>query len=111
MMKPFQAIHFICYYLKELVLANIQLARHILGPQVSLEPGFLRVELKTRNSQELLLFANLITMTPGTMAVEVSEDQRWIYIHTLFAKDLEKVRRDLYENLQGRVIRLLRLKS
>jgi multicomponent Na+:H+ antiporter subunit E len=108
MLKPFQAIHFIVYYFKELVLANIQLAKHILGPKMDLEPGFLKVELRTRNSQELLLFANLITMTPGTMAVEVSEDQKWIYIHTLFAQDPEKVRQDLFENLQGRVTRLLR---
>ena len=64
MKRLFKAILFFLFYVKEVVMANLQIAHQILGRR-SLEPAFLSVSVKDLNDLQLLIVTNLITMTPG----------------------------------------------
>lgn len=97
------------YFVWELILANIRVVAAVLGPRSRLSPAVVAVPLDARTDAEITLFANLITLTPGTLSVDVSPDRRVLYVHTIsFAGDLETARRELKDGFERRVLEALR---
>ncbi|PHS79705.1 MAG: hypothetical protein COB59_00650 [Rhodospirillaceae bacterium] len=67
------------YFLKELIKANIALAAIVLSPNLPIKPGIVKVRTELKSPMGRLLLANSITLTPGTLTVEVGED--CLYVH------------------------------
>jgi multicomponent Na+:H+ antiporter subunit E len=82
-------------FTRELVLANVQLARDILRPDPPFRPGFLRFDIRDLGPTETVLLANLVSLTPGTVTVDVDDQGYTLYVHTLYAQDPAAVRRDI----------------
>jgi multicomponent Na+:H+ antiporter subunit E len=80
-------------FLYELVVANVQLARDILRPVPPFQPGFLAFEVGDLPPLETVLLGNMISLTPGTLTVDASDDGTMLYIHTVYAQDPEKALR------------------
>ncbi|MBW3600685.1 MAG: Na+/H+ antiporter subunit E, partial [Planctomycetes bacterium] len=57
---------------------------------------------------EITLLANLITLTPGTLSLDVSEDRKTLFVHAMYIEDPEKLRRHVKEGMERRVLELLR---
>lgn len=76
---------FLLFFLWELVLANLRVAVEVLTPGFSMTPGIIRVPTSTESEWELMLLANAISMTPGTLSLDVSDDGRDLFVHTLYA--------------------------
>ena len=55
-----------------------------------------------------MLVANLISLTPGTLSIDLSNDRRNLYVHVMFLEDIEKIRRELKDGLERRVLEVLR---
>lgn len=83
------AVMFILYFLKELIKSNIRLAAIVLAPSLPVNPGIVKVRTKLKSPVGRMLLANAITMTPGTLTVELRHE--WLYIHwvTVDATDIE----------------------
>lgn len=88
--KIWLIFYFIFFYLARVVKSNIQIAWDILTPKFYMAPAIVEVPLNLTKDHEILAFANLITMTPGTLTMEISEDKKKIYIHVMYYKDKEK---------------------
>ncbi len=88
-------ISFLLFYIKELFLSNIKVAHDVVTPSYHMRPGVLAVPLDAENDLQVLFVSNLITMTPGTMSLDVSQDKRVLYIHALYIDDLELLRQEL----------------
>ena len=73
------AIRFVLYFLRELVRANIALARIVLSPSLPIRPGIVKVRTRLQSRVGRLLLANAITLTPGTLTVELEGE--WLYVH------------------------------
>ncbi len=73
------AVIYIFYFLKELVKANLRLAAIVLSPSLPVNPGIVKVRTKLKSPMGRLLLANSITLTPGTLSVELHDE--WIYVH------------------------------
>lgn len=73
------ALKFFFYFLKELVKSNLNLASIVLSPALPLNPGIVKVRTRLKSPMGRLLLANAITLTPGTLTVEM--DGEWLYIH------------------------------
>lgn len=54
------------------------------------------------------MLANLITMTPGTLSLDISEDRKILYIHAMYIHDIDALRADITDNLERRVLEILR---
>ena len=67
------------YFLNELVKANLSVARVVLNPALPIKPAIVRVRTRLRNPGARLLLANSITLTPGTLTVEMNGE--WLYVH------------------------------
>lgn len=98
------------YFIRELLIANIQMARFTLSPLRSLSPGIVAVPLEPMSDLELLLVANLITLTPGTLSVDVSPDRRTLYIHTMSVTtaDADAFRASIKDGFERRVLEVTR---
>ncbi len=98
-------VRFVGFFLKELLLANLKVAFDIVTPPWYMKPGVIAMPLKARTEVEIAFVANLISLTPGTLSLDVSDDRRMLYIHAMFLDDEAELRRNLAE-LERRALEL-----
>ncbi len=67
--------------------ANFEVAVQVLGPSKNLQPGFIAIPLEITGDFPITVLASTISLTPGTVSAEVSEDQKWLYVHALHLTD------------------------
>lgn len=104
--KVFYAVTFTAFFAKEVVVGALDVASAILWPFRKLRPGIVAVPLDTRSAVENTLLANVVTLTPGTMSIDLSPDGKTLYVHVLDMKSPDAVRRAIKEGLERRLIRL-----
>jgi multicomponent Na+:H+ antiporter subunit E len=68
---------------KEIVLANLDVAYRVWHPRLEIEPRMIRLPLDVQTSLGAVIYANSITLTPGTVTVSVDEDKRELLVHAL----------------------------
>lgn len=73
-------------------------------------PGVVAIPLDARTDAEITLLANLITLTPGSVSLDLSDDRRFLYVHAMYIDggDVEAYRQTVKERLERRVLELLR---
>ena len=71
-------------FIWQLLLANLDVARRVLSPKIPLNPGFVKIKTNLEGDFAKLTLANSITLTPGTLSVDVNGDD--IYVHTVDVK-------------------------
>jgi multicomponent Na+:H+ antiporter subunit E len=85
---PYRLLVFVFVYLPlfiwKLVLANIDVARRVLSPKIPLNPGFVKIPTDLKGDFAKLTLANSITLTPGTLSIDVEDEH--IYVHTVDVK-------------------------
>ncbi len=91
----------------ELVSATYDTIRAILGDGSSLKPAILAVPLDVKSDLGITLFADMVTLTPGTTALDVSTNRETLFVHALDAPDAEAAVGDLKSSLEARVRRVL----
>ncbi|MBI1337702.1 MAG: Na+/H+ antiporter subunit E [Phycisphaera sp.] len=88
---------FFCYFIKILVKANLQVAYEIITPRFNMTPRLLRYEVEGMTPIQITTLASAITLTPGTLSVDISDDNRFLYVHCMYAKDPFAAMKDLDE--------------
>ena len=100
---------FALFFLKELVIANVRVARHTLGPLNKLRPAVIEIPLAEGiTDPEITTLANLITLTPGTMSLDVSPDKKRLYVHVIDLDDADAAVAEIKEQFERRVLRTFR---
>jgi multicomponent Na+:H+ antiporter subunit E len=95
LLKPWRIVYALAYFLAELVIANFRLAWDVVTPGLPPTAGIIRVDTDARTAGEIWLVANAISMTPGTLTLEVDADARHLYVHTLYAEDRSAFERQI----------------
>lgn len=103
-----RVISLMALFFYELVLSSIKVAKIAIKPSLKIEPGFFSYELKTDQDAEITLLANLITLTPGTLSVDVSKDKKTLYIHALNIDDVEAMREDIATGFERKIMEAFR---
>ena len=98
---------FLGYFIRELVQANIKVAIDIVTPPWHMKPGVVRFEVSNLNDLEIATLSNLISLTPGTLVLDVSEDKSTLFVHAMFLDDEEQVQNDLHQ-LEQRLLQVIR---
>ncbi|MCS7283245.1 MAG: Na+/H+ antiporter subunit E [Anaerolineae bacterium] len=107
--KARRFLGFVLFFLWEVLKANLQVAYIVLHPRSRLRPGVIAVPLDARTDAEITLLANLITLTPGTLSIDVSADRKVLYVHTLDMGDNPaRFRREIKEGLERRLLEVMR---
>lgn len=105
--KVYRTVGFVLYFLWELVLANLRVAADEISPRQKMRPGLIAIPLAARSDAEITVLANLITLTPGTLTLDVSTDRRVMYIHDMYVRDADESRRKI-KRLEGKLLGVLR---
>ncbi|QDZ01091.1 Na+/H+ antiporter subunit E [Nitratireductor mangrovi] len=92
----------------ELVLSAWRVAVLVLQPRMDLKPGIFAYPLKVDRDFEITLLANLITLTPGTLSVDVSEDRRFLYVHAIDCSDPDQTRYDIANGFERKIMEAFR---
>lgn len=103
-----QLIRFLGFYLWELFLANLRVAYDVITPPFYMRPGIIAIPLDVETDAEISLLANLITLTPGTLSLDVSDDRKVLYIHAMYVDDPDTLRREIKQGLERRVLEVCR---
>lgn len=90
-------------FARELVMANFEVLRLVLSPKLKIQPGIFRYETSLRSGWKISLLSMLISLTPGTLVVQVSKDNKTLYIHALNMPDKEALKRDIYDNFESNI--------
>lgn len=101
--KASDLLRFGAYFLRTLIKANLQLAREILTPAHGQTPRIIRYPVGDLSDVKITVLANAITLTPGTLVMDLSPDRRHLYVHCMYAKDREAAVREL-DDLKRRLL-------
>ena len=85
-------VRFIFHFSWELIIANFQVLRIVLSPRLHIRPGIIAFKTECKTPLSITSLANSITLTPGTLSVDISEDDSTIFVHTLDFDDSDNVR-------------------
>ncbi|MCS6841856.1 MAG: Na+/H+ antiporter subunit E [Roseiflexus sp.] len=94
--KAPRVVRFVFYALWQIILANINMARAVLlTPKERIRPGIVAIPLSIRSDAEITMLANLITLTPGTLSLDVADDRSCLYVHSIEVGDPDQFRRGI----------------
>lgn len=102
-----KAIPFTFFFLWDLTVANAVVAWEVVTPRHYMRPGIVEVPIRSSRPIEIALLANLISLTPGTLSLEVGEDRAALYVHALHLVSPEDLRVRV-RRLEDRLLWVLR---
>jgi len=101
-------ISFFFFFLYELFKANFQVAADVITPKFYMKPGIVEVPLDARSNLEITLLANMISLTPGTLSLDVSDDKKVLYVHAMYIDDKDKFIKGIKNGFERRILSILR---
>lgn len=106
--KVAQVLNLALFFIWELILSNLRVALEVLTPGYQLRPGVIAIPLDAQTDAEILLLTTLISLTPGSIALDVSADRHELYLHSMYINDPEQARRQIKDGFERRVLEVLR---
>jgi multicomponent Na+:H+ antiporter subunit E len=94
--------------LRELLLANVQVIRDILRPKLDIKPGIFALPTDLKSDWEITLLSLLITLTPGTLVMDISDDNKILYIHAINMPDADQAISDIKNSFEKAIMEVTR---
>ncbi len=104
----FRAISLVVFFLSELVLSSVRVAIDVLKPTFTMHPAIIQVPLDVSDDVQITLLANLISLTPGTLSVDVSDDKSNLYVHAMYGEDPAEVVKRIKLSFERRILEVFR---
>ncbi|MCD6473611.1 MAG: Na+/H+ antiporter subunit E [Thermoplasmata archaeon] len=104
-LHPKRIAYFIAFFfvfLKEMVKANLNMARIVLSPKLPVKPGIVEIETDLKLPSAKLFLGNAITLTPGTMTIDYSNNRayiHWVYVESTEPKKAGEIIKGKFERL------------
>ena len=104
----FRILGFFFFFLYEMLKANWQVAYEVMTSHLHIKPGIVKIELEAKTDLEITLLSNLISLTPGTLVVDVSDDKKVMYVHGMYLEDKEKFIDSIKTGLEKPLLNIMR---
>lgn len=101
-----QSLYLAAYFFKELCKSCIQVARDCVARRPNINPTIVHMPLDVKTDIEIFLVANLITLTPGTLTLDVSEDRSYLVVHSIYGGDDDALIADLKAGMEAHVMKV-----
>ena len=98
----------ILLFVKELILSALRVAWLAVQPRIALRPAIVAYPLTVTTDAQITLLANMITLTPGTLSVDVSDDRKWLYVHAIDIESREALIGSIAAGFETRILRVTR---
>jgi multicomponent Na+:H+ antiporter subunit E len=106
--RVWRAIALLVYFFWELVVANLRPAWEIITPRFYIQAGIIGVPLDAESDFEIWLLATMITLTPGTLSVDVSRDRHVLWVHGMYIDDRDEFVRSIKDGFERRLLEITR---
>ncbi|WP_088006539.1 Na+/H+ antiporter subunit E [Indiicoccus explosivorum] len=107
-LRIWAVISLVFLFLKELFLSSVSVFLLILKPRLDMQPAIFEYETVLRRDWEVTLLSSLITLTPGTLVLAVSDDQKKLYIHAIDAADIEEAVKSIKDTFEQAILEVSR---
>lgn len=107
LVRAYRIMAFLAFYGYELVYSNAVVVWEVVTPGSRLAPAILELHLRSRSRLEIVSLANLMTLTPGTLTVEIRMEPPTLFMHVMHAHDVGAFRRRLSQ-LEDRMLAAFR---
>ncbi len=87
--KPLLTIRYTLIVIGDIIVANFEVALLVVGPSKRLNPAFIAVPLNIQHELPITILASTVSLTPGTVSAEISDDKKWLYVHVLHLTNKE----------------------
>ncbi|RYZ60056.1 MAG: Na+/H+ antiporter subunit E [Chitinophagaceae bacterium] len=104
----FKVVGFFFFFLYEMLKANWQVAYEVMTSHLHMKPGIVKIELEAKTDLEITLLSNLISLTPGTLVVDVSDDKKVMYVHGMYLQDKVKFIESIKLGLEKPLLDIMR---
>ncbi len=101
--RVYRIVRLAIYFLWELTLSSIRVAWDVIRPFPRNQPAIIEMPLSVKSDIEILLVTNLISLTPGTLSVDVLPDRSTLLVHAMFADDPEGLVAELKNGMERMV--------
>ena len=101
--RALRVLSLVWLFLVELTVSAVRVGLLVLRPKLALKPALIAFPLTVTSDVEITLLANLITLTPGTLSIDVSADQKYLLIHAIDVTDREELIRSIRDGLEAKV--------
>ncbi len=107
--SPSQKVSFVLFlrvfwyflvFIKEMIKANVDVVKIVLSPKLKMTPGIIAYKMDVTTDAGITLLANSITLTPGTLSMDISEDRKTLYIHALHIEDAAALEQSIRDSLE-----------
>jgi multicomponent K+:H+ antiporter subunit E len=92
--------------LRDIVVANLQVAARVLGPEDRIHPGYVRVPLALRDPNAIAALASIVTMTPGTLSAALEDGGRTLLVHCLHLEDAQATVDEIKQRYEAPLARI-----
>lgn len=105
-----KVLNLIFYFIKELLIANMRVSWEVITPVFNMQPAVIAYPLESKTDMEITLLANIISLTPGTLTIDISEDKKILYFHTMYVdhNDLEKIKSNIRNGFEKKILAITR---
>ncbi|MBU9722543.1 MULTISPECIES: Na+/H+ antiporter subunit E [Bacillaceae] len=100
LIRVFAIVKLILLFIKELILSNIDVIKIVLSPKMDIKPGIIAVPTTLKTDWEVTLLASLISLTPGTLSMDFSEDGRTIFVHSIHVPDKNEAIKQIHTTFE-----------
>ena len=105
-LQAWKAVSLFFFALWSILKSSIEVALTVIRPRLNIQPGIIALPLDVQSDLGITLLANLITLTPGTVTLDMSSDRRTLYVHSINITDADALRDDIKQNFERRIMEL-----
>ncbi|WP_209122953.1 Na+/H+ antiporter subunit E [Alkalihalobacillus sp. BA299] len=95
-------------FMRELVLSNVQVIKQIISPRLDIQPGIFAYPTELKSDWEITTLACLITLTPGTLVVDISDDNKVLYVHAMDLENSKEVIKQIQDTFEKAIMEVTR---
>ncbi|MFS0727394.1 Na+/H+ antiporter subunit E [Paenibacillus sp. 1P07SE] len=106
--RVWKCIKLLLLFLRELVLSSIVVIRQIIKPKLTIRPGIFAYKTELSSNWELTVLACLLTLTPGTLILEVSKERQTLYLHAMDMTDEDKYVKQIRDIFEKAILEVTR---
>lgn len=106
--RLWRVLRLVVLFIYELVVSSIQVVWDVITPQHLSKPGIIAMPLDAKSDAEIFLVANLISLTPGTLSLDVTDDRETLYVHAMFLEKPEDLKKELKDGMERSVIEAMK---
>ena len=103
-----KTIGLLFFFVYEMLVANLQVAYDVITPKYFFKPGIVRFPLMANTDLEITLLSTMISLTPGTLILDISDDKKSLYIHVMYLKNKEQFINQIRNGFERRLLEIIR---